>query len=171
MCYHLKIGQSFLLQRTSHPISLGKMNCSWCPKGSKLMAGNQFVDSASSNRGNIVPPELNPLLLAMNTVPVCSAECEKGFSQMNLIINRRRNSLSVETVSSLLFGKPVGPPFAKFIPLSWWHQQFGILNRHWLWCYIHCSVGQFVKILLCSQFLRSGCYTHCESCLDCFITE
>lgn len=71
------------------------------------------------NGGKIVPPELKPLLLALNTVPVCTAECERGFSQMNLIISPTRNCLSVETVSSLLFGKLVGPPLAKFIPLPY----------------------------------------------------
>ena len=49
-----------------------------------------------------VPDQLKPLFLA---IPLCTAECERGFSQMNLILSTVRNSLSVSTVSSLLFVK------------------------------------------------------------------
>ena len=62
---------------------------------------------------------MKPLLLAMDTVPVCTAECERGFSQINLIVGPTRNSLAVTTVSCLLFGKLVGPPIGKFAPLAY----------------------------------------------------
>jgi hypothetical protein len=68
------------------------------------------------NGGKRTPDDLKPLLLAVDTVPVCTAECERGFSQMNLIMSPTRNSLSVSTVSCLLFGKLVGPPLAVFKP-------------------------------------------------------
>lgn len=71
------------------------------------------------NGGKRVPPELRPLLLALSTIPVCTAECERGFSQMNLIISPTRNSLLVKTTSCLLFGKLVGPPLARFDPLPY----------------------------------------------------
>lgn len=75
------------------------------------------------NGGKTVPPGLLPLLLAVETIPVCTAECERGFSQMNLIISPVRNSLTVPTVSCLLFGKLVGPPLRLFKPdqyvMSW----------------------------------------------------
>lgn len=67
--------------------------------------------------GKIIPDELRTLILALNTIPVCTAECERGFSQMNLIISPSRNCLSVKTVSCLLFAKLVGPPLGKFDPL------------------------------------------------------
>ena len=60
------------------------------------------------NGGEKVPDQLKPLFLAIDTIPVCTAECERGFSQMNLILSPVRNSLSVSTVSSLLFAKLVG---------------------------------------------------------------
>ena len=68
------------------------------------------------NGGKRIPEDLKPLLIAVDTVPVCTAECERGFSQMNLIISPTRNSLSVSTVAHLLFGKLVGPPLASFKP-------------------------------------------------------
>jgi hypothetical protein len=84
-----------------------------------VRAFREFKD----NGGKSVPEELRPLLLAIDTIPVCTAECERGFSQMNLIVNPTRNSLSVSTVADLLFGKLVGPPLTQFKPkeyvLSW----------------------------------------------------
>lgn len=75
------------------------------------------------NGGRRVPEGLQPLLLAIDTIPVCTAECERGFSQMNLILSPTRNYLCVSTVADLLFGKLVGPPVTKFEPkdyvLSW----------------------------------------------------
>lgn len=71
------------------------------------------------NGGKRIPEDLKPLLTAIDTVPVCTAECERGFSQMNLILSPTRNSLSVSTVAHLLFGKLVGPPLASFKPASY----------------------------------------------------
>ena len=71
------------------------------------------------NGGKRIPPELRPLLLALKTIPVCTAECERGFSQMNLIVSPTRNSMLVSTASCLMFGKLVGPPLARFDPLPY----------------------------------------------------
>jgi len=68
------------------------------------------------NGGKQVPAGLQLLLTAVHTVPVCTAECERGFSQMNLIVSPTRNQLAVATVSSLLFAKLVGPPLKEFKP-------------------------------------------------------
>ena len=38
------------------------------------------------NGGKCIPPDLQPLMLAIETIPVCTADCERGFSQMNLIM-------------------------------------------------------------------------------------
>ena len=67
------------------------------------------------NGGKQVPAGLQLLLTAL-TIPVCTAECERGFSQMNLIVSPTRNQLAVATVSSLLFAKLVGPPLKEFKP-------------------------------------------------------
>jgi hypothetical protein len=69
--------------------------------------------------GRKVPGGLQPLLTAVDTIPVCTAECERGYSQMNLIITPTRNSLAVSTVSALLFCKLVGPPLSLFKPFGY----------------------------------------------------
>src|SRR6218665_2241191 len=83
-----------------------------------LTADSQFGHFVNAG-GKTIPSDLKPLLLALNTIPVCTAECERGFSQMNLISSQTRNSLWVKSVSCLLFGKLVGPPFQKFLPLPY----------------------------------------------------
>jgi len=50
-----------------------------------------------------------------------SAECERGFSVMNEIVWDKRNSLYVETVSTLMFLALNGPPLEKFDPLPHVH--------------------------------------------------
>jgi hypothetical protein len=53
----------------------------------------------------------------LNLIPISSAECERGFSQMNLICTKIRNRLNIEHISSLLFIKLNGPSLSKFNPL------------------------------------------------------
>ena len=64
----------------------------------------------------IYPKELLHLIHALNTIPISSSECERGFSQMNLIITPTRASLLTKTVSALLFIRLVGPPLTRFDP-------------------------------------------------------
>ncbi|KAK7162494.1 hypothetical protein R3I93_006722 [Phoxinus phoxinus] len=71
------------------------------------------------NNGTFIPDELNYLLTAVNTVPISSAECERGFSQMNLICTANRASLLPSTISSLLFLCLVGPPLTRFNPFPY----------------------------------------------------
>ena len=59
---------------------------------------------------------LLPLQRALNTIPVSSSKCERGFSQMNLIITPTRASLLTRTVSALLYIRLVGPPLRRFDP-------------------------------------------------------
>ena len=61
------------------------------------------------------PEELKPLLQAVNTLVISTAECERGFSQMN-ILTTTRNTLEVKSMSALLFIKCVGPPLQMFKP-------------------------------------------------------
>jgi hAT family C-terminal dimerisation region len=45
---------------------------------------------------------------------ISSAECERGFSAMNLTHTSQRNSLTVNTMRELLFVKLNGPPQDNF---------------------------------------------------------
>ena len=55
----------------------------------------------------------------LNLIPVGTSECERGFSQMNLIETDTRNSLAVTTIANLLFIKLNGPPLALWQPRSY----------------------------------------------------
>jgi hypothetical protein len=63
-----------------------------------------------------VVPNIKKLLSIIATYPVTSADCERGFSTMNDICTKTRNSLDIENVSDLLFLSLVGPPVAMFDP-------------------------------------------------------
>uniref|UniRef100_A0A672PR30 HAT C-terminal dimerisation domain-containing protein n=1 Tax=Sinocyclocheilus grahami TaxID=75366 RepID=A0A672PR30_SINGR len=62
---------------------------------------------------------LKDLLTAVTTVPISSAECERSFSQMNLICSANRSSLHASTISLLLFLCLVGPPLSQFNPFPY----------------------------------------------------
>ncbi len=72
---------------------------------------NKTVDSVSKT--------LFGLLNVLNLIPISSAECERGFSQMNLVCTKMRNRLLVVNVASLLFIKLNGPTLERFNPLSY----------------------------------------------------
>ena len=63
--------------------------------------------------------KLLPLIHALHSIPISSSECERGFSQMNLIITPTRASLMTKTVSSLLFIRLVGPSLTQFDPTKY----------------------------------------------------
>nr|XP_043886752.1 thrombospondin type-1 domain-containing protein 4-like [Solea senegalensis] len=69
--------------------------------------------------GKDTPDELMELLFAVNSIPIASAECERRFSQMNLICTPKHASLLTSTISTLLFLNLVGPPLAKFNPVPY----------------------------------------------------
>lgn len=83
---------------------------------------NAFRDFLE-NGGRKIPEQLTPLINCSCVIPISTAECERGFSQMNLIVTPSRNSLSVEHVASLLFVKMHGPPMTMWQPenyvLTW----------------------------------------------------
>jgi hypothetical protein len=58
---------------------------------------------------NVTRHSLQKLLNAIELIPISNAECERGFSQMNLICNDLRCRLNVTTLSNLLFLKINGP--------------------------------------------------------------
>jgi hAT family C-terminal dimerisation region len=59
-------------------------------------------------------PQINKLLKEVETYPISTAACERGFSQMKLAHSRTRNRLIAETVSSLLMISINGPGATKF---------------------------------------------------------
>jgi len=71
------------------------------------------------NGGKRCPNDLVPLKRAIGTLVVSTADCERGFSQMNVIMTPTRNSLTINRLSNLMFIKCVGPPLTLFKPLSY----------------------------------------------------
>lgn len=76
----------------------------------------EYIDTVKATGEKSKPPkELKPLLRAVNTLVVSTTECERGFSQMN-IISGMRATLELKSLSVLLFIKCVGPPVKCFAP-------------------------------------------------------
>jgi len=76
----------------------------------------EYIDNVRSE-GLLDPPErLVGLIKATKTIAVSTAECERGFSQMNILASRVRSSLTIKTLSTLMFIKCVGPPPQEFCP-------------------------------------------------------
>ena len=71
-------------------------------------AFSDFKDSG----GRSIPNNLKPLLNSVDTIPVSTAVCERGFSAMNVILSGLRSSLLLQHVSALMFLKLHGPPTA-----------------------------------------------------------
>ncbi len=57
-----------------------------------------------------------PVVALNNALVISSADCERGFSQMNILATSIRSSLAIKTLSSLMFIKCVGPPPRLFDP-------------------------------------------------------
>ena len=55
------------------------------------------------------PKSLLPLMRACNTLACSFAECEKGFSLLNIIATPLRNQLLIDNVASLIFINIDGP--------------------------------------------------------------
>lgn len=80
-----------------------------------LLSYSDFKD----NQGRRIPTQLKPLFLCLRTLPASSADCERGFSEMNLVISPTRSSLSIKTTAALMFMKLNGPPLHIFDPLPY----------------------------------------------------
>ena len=72
------------------------------------MTGYVEGDSPSEN--------LKPLLIAVDTIPCGTAECERDFSAMNLIASDLRSRLNVKNVCNLMFLNINGPPLHLWNP-------------------------------------------------------
>lgn len=71
------------------------------------------------SRGVDVGSSLKSLFNSIATVPVSTAECERGFSRMNLVCTPLRSRLTVSHMSSLLFISLTGPPLSDFKPIPY----------------------------------------------------
>jgi len=60
---------------------------------------------------------LKQVMNAVDTIPVSTAECERGFSKMNIVCTSLRSRLSVMHMSSLMFISLSGPPLSSWKPL------------------------------------------------------
>jgi len=78
-------------------------------------AYRDFKDS----KGLAVTGPMQRFINSVESLPVSTAECERGFSRMNIICTELRSSLSISHMSSLMFIGLVGPPVALFKPLSY----------------------------------------------------
>src|SRR6218665_2031868 len=76
-------------------------------------AYRNFKDS----RGSVISNEL--LKSVINTIPVGTAACERGFSKMNIICSPLRTRLTLKDTSSLMFVSLSGPPVMLFEPLKY----------------------------------------------------
>jgi hypothetical protein len=71
------------------------------------------------SNGAVIEDGLKRVVSAVEAIAISTAECERGFSCMNLTLTSTRNSLNVTTLSCLMFLKLVGPPLNEFNPLSY----------------------------------------------------
>jgi len=69
--------------------------------------------------GASTPSAMLGLLNCVNTIPVSTAECERGFSKMNVICSSLRSRLTVPHTSSLMFLTLCGPPVQLWQPLKY----------------------------------------------------
>jgi len=76
------------------------------------------------NNTRRVGKALQLLIQRVTVLPVSSAECERGFSCMNMNDTAVRNRLAIESLSALIFIKTNGTHPSKFNPVSY--------VEHWL---------------------------------------
>ena len=73
------------------------------------------------NGGTKIPMRLQPLINCANVIPCSTAECERGFSLMNIIMSPERSTLLITNVSALMYLKLHRPPVALWRPDTTWH--------------------------------------------------
>ena len=67
--------------------------------------------------------------MILNTVPISSIDCERGFSTMNVVCSDLRNTLTVQHISNLMFMSLVGPPVSKLKP-KFYVERCLLAHRH-----------------------------------------
>ncbi|KAJ4429033.1 hypothetical protein ANN_26029 [Periplaneta americana] len=88
-----------------------------------------FLSPNASQIGTDHHNSPSPLVNTINSIPISTAECERGLSQMNLVLTPTRASLQIKTLNTLMFIKLVGPPLHVFRPLSYANSLF-LKGRH-----------------------------------------
>lgn len=84
-----------------------------------------FID----NGGSSIPDDMTDINFAVSTIPVTSADAERGFSTMNIICTPLRNRLGVDRLSKLIFVKLVGPSLQDFNPLPYVKKWLAVGHR------------------------------------------
>ena len=82
------------------------------------------MEYAMFKNGVSAIPELQSFIQLLEVLPVSSADCERGFSQMNIYHTSGRNRLLVQSVSDMLMIGVNGPP------LSAWNAEKYVIS--WL---------------------------------------
>lgn len=82
-----------------------------CDSKQAVSGMRDFISSPTS-----LPKSLQPLKNCLNSLACGTAECERGFSAMNLIVTRLRTLLTIKNLNDLMFIKINGPPACKFNP-------------------------------------------------------
>jgi hypothetical protein len=77
------------------------------------------VISLTIEGGVRMTTRLTELDTVIKTIPVTSADTERGFSTMNIISTELRNRLSVPRLANLMFVSLVGPSLQEFQPLPY----------------------------------------------------
>jgi len=81
-----------------------------------------LIDEETSNISKI--KELNEINNLVKTLPCSTAECERGFSLMNIICTDLHSKLTIPNISNLMFININGPP------LSLWNPEDYV--KHWI---------------------------------------
>jgi hypothetical protein len=69
--------------------------------------------------GKRLPDDLKILKECIDCIPVSTAECERSFSVMNIILTEKRNRMKVDSLSALMFISIVGPAQVNFNPKTY----------------------------------------------------
>ena len=77
----------------------------------------EYRDFKDMKGAEVSGRNIRRLIGAIHTLLVSTAECERGFSKMNLICTPLRSCIRVEHMSSILFISIVGPPLREWNPL------------------------------------------------------
>lgn len=112
-----------LLDRSKHPANVTnpwKEGESKLDRLSKLLKTdidlNEFRDLVDGREEGSTIKHAKKLL---KVIAINSAECERGFSLMNITLNKQRNRLSIKTLYDLMTVKLLGKPLNDFDPLPY----------------------------------------------------
>lgn len=84
-------------------------NSTITPPYSKMLLTWRSVFSSDTLKANF--PLVIAIAMRVLVIPLCSVECERGFSQQNLIRTKHRSCLETSTLDSLMRIAMTGPPF------------------------------------------------------------